>query len=101
MYSDIYKIATLYILLISFLTMIITISDKIRARKSKRRIPEITLFLLAFLGGSVSEYITMKLIRHKTLHKRFMIGLPVIIIFQFSIIILFILWQKGLLQQFI
>ena len=53
------------------------------------RISEKALFILALLGGSVAEYFTMRLIRHKTLHKRFMIGLPVIIIIQ--LILIFIL----------
>lgn len=32
-------------------------------------------------------YITMRTIRHKTLHKRFMIGLPVIIILQTAAVV--------------
>ena len=101
MYNNIYSTAALYFLIISFITFIITACDKIKAKKGKRRIPEKTLFLLAFLGGSISEYITMKLIRHKTLHKRFMIGLPVIIFLQLSLMALLILWKEGILQQFI
>ncbi|MBQ5843177.1 MAG: DUF1294 domain-containing protein, partial [Clostridia bacterium] len=46
------------------------------------RIPEKTLFLTALFGGSLAMYITMLVIRHKTKHKRFMIGLPVIALAQ-------------------
>lgn len=98
MHNSIYGIAALYFIIISFITAAITFADKIKAKKSKRRISEKTLFILAFFGGSLSEYITMKLIRHKTLHKRFMIGLPVIIIFQLLLIIMFFLWKKGIIQ---
>lgn len=77
---------------ISLITAIITLLDKYKAKKGKRRIPEATLFILAFLGGSVSEYVTMRLIRHKTLHKRFMIGLPLMIILQ-AALVFFILTQ--------
>ena len=63
--------------LITFLMMAI---DKMKAKKDKQRISEKTLFLLSFLGGALFMYITMRLIRHKTLHKKFMIGLPVIIL---------------------
>lgn len=71
---------------ISLLTAIITVTDKIKAKKGSFRIPEKTLIILALLGGSVAEYSTMRLIRHKTLHKKFMIGLPLIIIFQLVLI---------------
>ncbi len=47
-----------------------------------RRVPEKTLFLFALAGGAVPELVTMLIIRHKTKHKRFMIGLPVIIFAQ-------------------
>lgn len=76
-----------YFVLISLITFAVTYADKRKAIKSKRRVPEKTLFLLAFMGGSVAEYLTMKVIRHKTLHKRFMIGLPIIIILQILAIV--------------
>lgn len=87
-------LALCYFFLISFLTAIITAIDKYKAQKGKWRIPEATLFILALLGGSVSEYITMRLIRHKTLHKRFMIGLPTIIILQL-VLLFYILTQTA------
>ena len=77
---------------ISLVTAVITALDKYKAKKGKWRIPEATLFILAFLGGSVSEYTVMRLIRHKTKHKRFMLGLPVIILLQL-ILVFFILSQ--------
>lgn len=73
---------------ISVLTSAITVADKVKAAKGRFRIPEKTLFFLALSGGSLAEYMTMRLIRHKTLHKRFMLGLPLIIIFQFTLLIL-------------
>ena len=60
--------------------------DKIRAINSGRRIPEILLFLLAALGGSAMMLVMMILIRHKTKHKKFMIGIPLIIILQATLI---------------
>lgn len=55
---------------------ILTILDKWKAKHNKWRIPENTLMLVGLLGGALAMYITMKTIRHKTLHKKFMIGLP-------------------------
>lgn len=70
----------IWLIVINVISVIVCIADKIKAKKHKRRISEKTLFLLSFLGGALFMYITMRLIRHKTLHKKFMIGLPVIII---------------------
>ena len=81
------KFILIYFAVISLLTSIITVYDKKAAKKwTKHRVPEKVLFLLAILGGSLSEYLTMLKIRHKTKHKRFMIGLPIIIVFQVVIL---------------
>ena len=82
------KYFIIYLLIISLTAIIMTVSDKSRAKKHRRRIPEKTLFLTAALGGSVAMYITMLTIRHKTKHKRFMIGLPLIIFAQTGIFLL-------------
>lgn len=80
-----------YLALINLFTAVITFLDKAFAKKKMRRVPEITLFTLAVLGGSVAEYAVMKAIRHKTLHKRFMLGLPAIILLQLAAAIFFII----------
>lgn len=80
-----------YFLAISLITAIVTATDKYKAKKGAFRISEATLFFLAIIGGALGEYLTMRLIRHKTLHKRFMIGLPLIIILQIIAVILIIM----------
>lgn len=80
-----------YILIISLISVVVTIKDKSCAKKGKWRVPEKTLFILSALGGSVAMYITMKAIRHKTQHKRFMIGIPLIMAAQAAIIVLLII----------
>ena len=70
----------IWLIVINTISVFICIADKIKAKKHRRRISEKTLFLLSFLGGALFMYVTMRLIRHKTLHKKFMIGLPVIIL---------------------
>ena len=81
----------LWLAAVSVITAAVTVADKIKAKKGSRRVPEKTLILLALLGGSVAEYFTMRLIRHKTLHKKFMVGLPLIIILQliFAVFVLY------------
>lgn len=56
--------------------------DKAKAQMDKRRIPERSLFLAAILGGSVGCLAGMYIFRHKTRHKKFTIGIPVIIVLQ-------------------
>ena len=86
--------AIIYLAAVSAAAVIMTVADKAKAVKHKFRISEKALFIVAALGGSVAELVTMKIIRHKTLHKRFMIGLPAIIIVQI-IIIVFVLYKTG------
>lgn len=76
------KYFIMYLAIISAAAVIITVSDKSRAQRHKRRIAEKTLFMTALLGGSAAMYLTMIAVRHKTRHKRFMIGLPLIMIVQ-------------------
>ncbi|MBS5480628.1 MAG: DUF1294 domain-containing protein [Acutalibacteraceae bacterium] len=75
---------TAYFLLISLIAITATLLDKYRARRHKWRIPEATLLLLSALGGSAAMLITMRLIHHKTRKKKFMIGIPVILILQLA-----------------
>ena len=52
----------------------------------KRRIPEATLMTVGLLGAAGPMYLTMKKIRHKTKHKKFMLGLPAEVILHILII---------------
>ena len=78
----------LYIIYLCFslLAVCITVYDKYAAKRRKARIPEKVLFLTALCGGSLAMYITMLIIRHKTKHKRFMVGLPVIALAQAALL---------------
>ena len=71
-----------YLIIINFAAVLVTVADKRRARKHRWRVPENTLLLVAALGGSPAMLTTMLLIRHKTRHPKFMIGIPLILILQ-------------------
>ena len=77
-----------YIAVISLISIIVCIYDKKISKRGdvKLRIPEKSLFIWSALGGSLAMFITMKLIRHKTKHLSFMIGIPVIFILQVALI---------------
>lgn len=76
--------ALLALNLITFITYGI---DKFKAKKSRWRIPESTLILLALLGGSIGAWLGMKAWRHKTQHAKFYIGIPLIISGQIILLI--------------
>ena len=83
-----FKILIGYLIAISIISIVVCIYDKIAAKHNpKHRTRESTLLWLSVLGGSVAMYITMQLIRHKTKHVKFMLGIPLIIVAQAAIAI--------------
>ena len=79
----------IYIIIsLNILTFLIYGIDKFKAKHSKWRISEATLLLLAVAGGSVGAWLGMKVWHHKTKHKKFKYGLPLILIVQIAIIYL-------------
>ena len=83
--QDWWIILVVYLLGVNVWGIALVIADKKRAQQNRWRIRERTLFLAAALGGCPGVYLCMKKIRHKTQHKRFMIGLPAIFILQLII----------------
>ena len=82
-----HKLLLIYIGVMSLLTVIITVYDKIAAKAGKWRIPEATLLLTGLFGGAFAEFVTMQIIRHKTQHRKFMIVLPLEIILHVALLI--------------
>ena len=85
----------IWLVFINVLTFLAFGLDKWKAKRKEkketvRRVPEKTLFLLAALGGSVGALLGMRAFRHKTLHKTFRFGIPLILALQ--IILPFGLW---------
>lgn len=72
---------------ISVISVIATIYDKIAAKTGNRRIAEKTLLLFGLCGGASMMLLTMLIIRHKTRHAKFMAGLPFEILLHIGIII--------------
>ena len=66
--------------------------DKYKAKARKWRIPERTLFLLALMGGGIGAFLGMKVFHHKTMHKQFVIGIPVIMLIQ-AVLLGWYLWK--------
>lgn len=75
-------ILMLYFAVINIIALIITVYDKIAAKRKMSRVPEKMLLFIGAAGGAPVMYIVMRSINHKVRHKKFMIGLPVIIVVQ-------------------
>lgn len=67
-----------YIIGVNSLTFLIYGLDKWKATHHKWRISEATLLALAAIGGSIGAWLGMRVWRHKTLHKKFRYGVPLI-----------------------
>ena len=74
-----------YLVLINVITFIVYGIDKLKAQKRKWRIPESTLLLLAIIGGSIGAWYGVKVWHHKTLHKKFTYGIPLILMIQIGL----------------
>ncbi len=78
----------LYLIAINIITLIVYAADKFKAKHDTWRIPEKQLILLAVIGGSIGALGGMFLFRHKTLHKKFTIGIPLILAAQIAVFIM-------------
>ncbi|SFU84017.1 Uncharacterized membrane protein YsdA, DUF1294 family [Clostridium sp. DSM 8431] len=83
------KLFIYYIVLINIITFASMGIDKYKAKKKKWRIPEKNLMTLAVLGGSIGMLFGIYFFRHKTKHKLFTLGTPVILLLQVIIIYLY------------
>ncbi len=87
------KIVLIYLLIINAASLLVMVIDKGLAKKGSFRVPESSLFMLAILGGSVGSIVGMYLVRHKTKHVSFTLGMPLILLAQ-MILIYFLFLRK-------
>lgn len=88
-YAIPYAILAAWLVVISVISVIVCIYDKVISKTGKvaLRIPEKVLFTsLPLLGGSLAMLVTMLLIRHKTKHWQ-MIVIPIILVLQLAALI--------------
>ena len=87
-------VALLYLVAVNLVTFFIYGIDKFKSKRAKWRVPEATLLGLAAVGGCIGAWLGMKLWHHKTLHKKFRYGIPLILIAQIAIVLLAV-WGRG------
>lgn len=78
--------AVAWLVAASIVALLMTLWDKNRARRREWRVSESSLWLISLLGGSLAMFLTMLVVRHKTRHPQFMIGLPLLALIQAALI---------------
>lgn len=76
-----------YLILVNAAAFLLMLIDKIKAKKNRWRIKESTLMLSAAIGGSIGALAGMYTFRHKTLHRKFTIGIPAILALQIAAVV--------------
>ena len=84
-----------FLLLVNLLAFALYGIDKLKAKKGAWRIPESTLLLVAFLGGSLGALLGMELFRHKTKHAKFKVLVPLFLILHIALGVY--MFKSGLL----
>ena len=80
-----YHYSLYYLLVVNTLTFLLYGIDKYKAKKARWRISEATLLMMAVVGGSIGAWAGMRLWHHKTMHKKFKYGIPLIILLQVAL----------------
>ena len=80
----------IYLLLVNLCTFLIMFADKKLARHGGNRVPEATLLFFCAVGGSVGCLTAMYAFRHKTLHRKFTVGVPLILCLQLIVAAFFV-----------
>ena len=86
------KLMILFLLVMNILGFALMFTDKRRARRGQWRIRERTLFLAAIFGGSLGSILGMWLLHHKTKHRYFVLGMPLILLIQLALGTLLAWW---------
>lgn len=77
--------AAVWLLSVNVAALALMGADKYRAKRNMWRIPEKTLLLPALLGGTLGAILGMRLFRHKTRHRKFRYGLPILLAVQLAL----------------
>ena len=91
------KLLLSLLLAVNLITFVLFGIDKLKAKKSSWRIPEFTLLCWAFFGGSAGAALGMKTFRHKTLHKKFSILVPLFLLMHLAAAS-YIIYKFGLMH---
>jgi len=79
----------IYILIINLVGFFSMGLDKFKAKRGAYRISEKALFIIALIGGSIGSIIGMYKFHHKTKKNAFVFGMPMILVAQIVVILMY------------
>ncbi len=82
-----------YLLIVNLWGFVQMFIDKKKSERNHWRISEFSLFIPAFLGGTVGCILGMRLFHHKTKHLKFVIGMPLILAIQLIAVVTFLIFS--------
>lgn len=85
-----------YFITVNVLGLVLFGIDKWKAKHDKWRISEATLLSVTVIGGSIGAWVGMKVWHHKTMHKKFKYGIPLVMVLQFSILLFTLYWLNSI-----
>lgn len=86
---------TIYLVIVNIVAFVMYGIDKYKAQHDQWRISEKALMISAAVGGSVGALLGMRFFHHKTKHKLFTIGVPLILCVH---LVVFYFLFKGILN---
>lgn len=84
------KLLLIYLVIMNMIGFIMMAVDKYKAKHHAWRINEKSFFLISLIGGSLGTIIGMYTFHHKTKHWYFVYGLPIILLGQVGLWILYL-----------
>ena len=85
-----------YFITVNVLSLVLFGIDKWKAKHDKWRISEATLLSVTAIGGSIGAWVGMKVWHHKTIHKKFKYGIPLVMVLQFSLLLFTLYWLNSI-----
>lgn len=90
------RLLLVYFLAVNVVAFVMYGIDKYKARHGRWRISEFALLMAAAVGGSIGAWAGMKVWRHKTMHKKFKYGVPLLFALHISLLVAFLVyWKKS------
>lgn len=91
--DSLHDFISVYLLIVNLAAFAMFGIDKYKAKEEKWRISEFSLFAVSFIGGSFGAWMGMNTWRHKTRHKKFVYGLPLLFVLQVVLIFCLHRWS--------
>ena len=85
------KVILIHLLIMNAAGFLVMTADKLFAKSNAWRVPENNLLGIAAIGGSIGVWAAMYIVRHKTKHAKFVIGVPVILALQIGFVLYLLL----------